>query len=96
MSWKLFALLAALIALFAFLPMLGIVIAGTVAQAAGCPLDGSTVRPCMIAGADYGKYLYRLSLLGWLTIYTVPAALAAFAGLVVAQLGLLVLRRNKA
>ena len=95
MSGKLFASLTTLLAMFAFLPMLGIVLAGTVAQVAECQLDGSGVRPCIIAGTDYGKYLYRLSLLGWLTIYTAPLALMGFAGLVVMQFVLLIARRRR-
>jgi len=94
MSWKAFGILAALLGLFAFLPMLGIVIAGTVAQVAGCRLDGSGIHPCLIAGTDYGKSLYGLSLLGWLTIYTLPVALVAFAGLAVTQIGLKLSRRS--
>jgi ABC-type multidrug transport system permease subunit len=95
MSWKLFALLSILVALFAFFPMLGVVIAGPVAQAAGCALDGGSVHPCVIAGQDYGKTLYRMSLLGWLTIYTVPLAVLAFAGLSVIQAALLLTRRRR-
>jgi len=96
MSWKLFAFLASLVALFAFLPMLGIIIAGPIAQAAGCTLDGSAVHPCFIAGQDYGKTLYRLSLLGWLTIYTMPLAAVALAGLGLTQAVLLLARRRRA
>jgi hypothetical protein len=64
MSWKLFAILCALIVFLTFSPMLGIVVVGTVAQLAGCTLDGSSVDPCIIGGADYGKTLYGLSLMG--------------------------------
>ena len=96
MSWKLFALLSILVALFAFLPMLGVIIAGPVAQAAGCALDGGSVHPCVIAGQDYGKTLYRMVLLGWLTIYTIPLAILAFAGLAVTQAVLLLTCRRGA
>jgi hypothetical protein len=74
--------------------MLGVIVAGTVAALAGCPLDGSAVSPCVIAGADYGKTLYNLSLLGWLTIQTVPVAALALGCLVVIQVGLRLLRRR--
>ena len=95
MSWKLFALLTLLVALLAFLPMLGVIVAGPIAQAAGCALDGGSVHPCIIAGEDYGKTLYRMSLLGWLTIYTMPVAILAFAGLSVIQAVLLLTRRHR-
>ena len=95
MSWKRFALLTLLVALFAFLPMLGVIVAGPIAQAAGCALDGGSVHPCIIAGEDYGKTLYRMSLLGWLTIYTMPVAILAFAGLSVIQAVLLLTRRHR-
>ena len=95
MSWKLFAILCALIVFLTFSPMLGIVVAGTVAQLAGCTLDGSSVNPCIIGGADYGKTLYGLSLMGWRVIETMPLGAGALALLVVVQAGARLFRKAR-
>lgn len=94
MPWKIFWILAAIVVLLGFSPMLGVIVAGTVAALAGCPLDGSPVRPCLIAGADCGNTLYNLSLLGWLTIQAVPLAALALGCVVVIQIGFRRLRRR--
>ena len=77
------------------MPILGTIIAGTIAKLAGCPLDGSSVKPCFIGGTNHGKTLFTLLNLNWLLIVTVPAAIVAFAVLGIAQAALLLVRRRK-
>lgn len=69
-----FVTLAAII-LFAFLPVLSVLIAGITAQMSGCQVDEGSVHPCMIAGFDAGELLYSLTVLGWLMLATIPAGL---------------------
>ena len=71
-------------ALLCFLPLFGLLPAGTIATAAGCRLDEGGVYPCVIAGTDYGHTLNVLFVLGWLLFATGPLGLAALAASLIA------------
>jgi hypothetical protein len=78
--------LFALILLLAFGPALATFAAGGIANAAGCELNEGQVNPCVIAGADWGEFLYSLGMMFWFTFFTVPAALALAAFAIVGNL----------
>lgn len=70
--WWVYWLLLALILLFAFAPVLGILLAGFLAEANGCMLNEGSINPCMIGGTDWGDTLYTLFVLGWFALATLP------------------------
>lgn len=73
-----YALVLALILLFALAPVISVVIAGGIANAYGCRLDEAGVHPCVIGGTDYGEMLEMMFVLGWLMLMTLPAGAIAF------------------
>ncbi|MBB3609747.1 hypothetical protein [Rhizobium sp. BK602] len=89
-----FVVLAAII-LFAFLPVLSVLLAGITAQVSGCQVDEGSVHPCMIAGFDAGELLYSLTVLGWLMLATIPAGLIMLAIWMIAFLVYLWRRRRQ-
>ena len=69
----LLALLA--LTLLSFAPVLGLVLAGTLAETLGCALDEGSAHPCMAAGVDIGGALNTAEILGWLMFVTWPGML---------------------
>lgn len=67
----------AVILLLAALPVISVVIAGTIAEANGCRVDEGSVHPCLVGGTDMGELLYTLGVLGWLMLVSIPAGLVA-------------------
>lgn len=67
----------AVILLLAALPVISVIIAGTIADANGCRVDEGSVHPCLVGGTDMGELLYTLGVLGWLMLLSIPAGLAA-------------------
>jgi hypothetical protein len=67
----------AVIVLLAALPVISVVIAGTIADANGCRVDEGSVHPCLVGGTDLGELLYTLGVLGWLMLLSIPAGIAA-------------------
>ncbi|MBF8779889.1 hypothetical protein [Pseudomonas fulva] len=61
------------IASFAVAPLLCALGAGWVAGLAGCPLDEGSVHACPIMGWDAGPLLYRLGVMGWFMLLTLPS-----------------------
>ncbi|GAB4064360.1 hypothetical protein GCM10028812_02710 [Ancylobacter sonchi] len=57
----------------ALAPLACALLAGLVADLAGCALDEGSVHPCLIGGRDVGELLYTMGVLGWLTLATLPA-----------------------
>ena len=54
------------------LPLLSLLLAGTLAKLLGCTLREADVHPCYILGVSIGPLLYTLSTVGWLMIVTLP------------------------
>lgn len=70
--WWIYWLLLALILLFAFAPVISVMIAGWMAEANGCALDEGSIHTCMVGGEDIGPTLYTLFVLGWFGLATLP------------------------
>jgi hypothetical protein len=73
------ALIVIIILLIAFLPLISVAIAGSIAQANGCQLDEGSVHPCVVNGTDMGETLYAMGVMGWLMLATIPLGLGAAA-----------------
>jgi hypothetical protein len=68
-----------------FLPLIGVMAVGTIAERYGCQVDEGSVHPCVVNGQDIGQTLYTFGVLGWLMIATIPlgvGAALAYIGLV--------------
>lgn len=65
------------IVLWMLLPMISVLTAGVIAQAAGCDLDEGSAHPCTVAGMDVGEALYTMFVMGWMFFLTVPTGLVA-------------------
>jgi MFS family permease len=63
--------------LWAWSPFLGVVVAGIIADYGGCVGNEGGVHPCVIGGHDYGQYIYRLTVGGWMMLVTWPFMLAS-------------------
>jgi heme exporter protein D len=76
--WWAYGLFLAVIALFAFAPVLSVLAATFIADSNGCYVNEGGINPCMIGGADWGQTLYTLFVLGWFMLATIPLGGAAF------------------
>lgn len=76
--WWAYWLFLAVIALFAFAPVISVLAAGFIAESNGCYVNEGGVNPCMIGGTDWGPTLYTLFVLGWFMLATIPLGAAAF------------------
>jgi hypothetical protein len=70
--------LIALATLWAWSPALGVIIADAIADFGGCAGDEGRVHPCVIAGHDFGEYIYHLTVSGWMMLVTWPFMLLSF------------------
>jgi hypothetical protein len=61
-----------LLVLFAVSPILCAMLAGLIAKLCGSQLDEGGVHPCIVCGVDIGGLLYKMGVLGWLSLFTVP------------------------
>ena len=59
------------------LPVISLLLAGTLAKLLGCTLNEADVHPCHIVGVQIGPFLYALSALGWLMILSLPLGAVA-------------------
>ncbi len=57
------------------LPILGVVIASTVASAAGCAVNEASVTPRPIGPFNAGGLLYTMFVSGWFMLVSVPLGL---------------------
>ena len=64
----------------ALAPLGSAVLSERIAAANGCTVSESSPQPCVIGGRDYGGFLYRMLVAGWLALITVPAGAFLFAG----------------
>lgn len=78
-TWTYFVVLA-LIAVAALSPLISVLIASGIANAAGCQLDEGGAHPCLIGGTDWGDALLTMFVLGWLMLATLPLGALAFIG----------------
>lgn len=76
--WWAYWLFLGVIALFAFAPVISVLIAGWVAESNGCALNEGSINSCMVGGSDMGPMLYSLFVLGWFMLATIPLGGAAF------------------
>ncbi|WP_434770877.1 hypothetical protein [Pseudomonas entomophila] len=77
------------ITLFAAAPLLLALCAGTMASQFGCQVDEGSPHACWILGWDAGPTLYRLGVMGWYMLVTLPAGamlMLVATGLLVVQL----------
>jgi hypothetical protein len=71
------ALVVFIILFIAFLPLISVAIAGSIANANGCQLDEGSVHPCIVNGTDMGETLYSMGVMGWFMLATIPLGLGA-------------------
>lgn len=76
-SWLPYWLSLVVIIVLAALPIIGLVIAGTIADANGCRVDEGSVHPCIVGGVDMGSMLYSLGVLGWMMLLSIPGGILA-------------------
>lgn len=73
---------------FAFLPVLGVLLASGVATLGGCDLNEGSVNACVVLGMDMGGTLYVLFVMGWYALVTLPLGMGVAAiGLLLAIIG---------
>ncbi|MET0438115.1 MAG: hypothetical protein ABW043_11540 [Devosia sp.] len=77
-AWWAYWLFLAVIALFAFAPVISVLVASSIAESNGCNLNEGSINPCLVAGSDMGPTIYTLFVLGWFAIATIPLGGAAF------------------
>jgi hypothetical protein len=70
--WGWYGLALTLILLLAAAPLIGVMVAGAVAEANGCVLHEGFVNSCLVEGVERGDMLYTLFVLGWLMLATIP------------------------
>ncbi|AMA44937.1 hypothetical protein APT63_04510 [Pseudomonas sp. 22-AL-CL-001] len=68
------------IALFAAAPLLLAIGAGTMASQFGCQVDEGSPHACWILGWDAGPTFYRLGVMGWYMLVTLPAGAMLMLG----------------
>ncbi|MGE0629684.1 MAG: hypothetical protein AB7O43_17905 [Hyphomicrobiaceae bacterium] len=76
-------------------PMLSVIVAGTIASANGCTLHEGFENPCVVMGRDIGNTLYSMGVMGWLMLATLPIAAGLIVLWVVVEIVRLVLVRRK-
>ena len=77
--WFRYWVVLILIAAVAAAPIGSVIACEIIGNANGCQVDEGSVHPCVINGKDYGELLYRLGVMGWFMLVTIPAGACAFA-----------------
>ncbi|MGV3574450.1 MAG: hypothetical protein ACO1O4_04840 [Devosia sp.] len=97
--WWAYWLFLAVIALFAFAPVISVLVASFIAESSGCSLNEGSINPCLVAGSDLGSTIYTLFVLGWFAIATLPLGGAAFfvwlATLIIHRIGWVQMQKGK-
>jgi hypothetical protein len=75
--WGWYGLAFLIIVVIALLPLIGVVVAGAIAESHGCTLHEGFSNPCMVGGVDQGSTLYSFFVLGWLMLATIPIGAGA-------------------
>jgi hypothetical protein len=73
-----YALVLVPLVLFAIAPLVSVFIASSIAEAHGCALNVSRVHPCIVNGTDYGQTLLTMSMMAWMSLFTLPVGAVAF------------------
>jgi len=66
-----------IILLWMFGPLIPTFVAGVIAAICGCRLDEGSVHPCIVFGNDIGRFLYEISLIGFIAMGTFPTGIFA-------------------
>jgi TRAP-type C4-dicarboxylate transport system permease small subunit len=64
-----------LILLYAFAPLLSVLLCGVIASLAECNVSEAGASPCPILGFDMGGVLVTMLVCGWLMFWTLPSGL---------------------
>ncbi len=80
------------ILLYAFAPLLSVLVCGAIASLAGCNVSEAGASPCHIFGFDMGGVLVTMLVCGWLIFWTLPSGLLF---LVVFTLIVFILKRRR-
>jgi len=64
--------------LFAISPLISVLIAGAIAEWAGCKLNEAEAHRCVVCGKDIGRNLYQMYVLGWAALLTLPIGFVLF------------------
>lgn len=75
-----------IILLWMFSPMIPVFIASAIASRCDCKLNEGGARPCIVFGRDIGGTLYRMFVMGWFSLLTIPTGLLALALLLLREL----------
>jgi len=78
------------------LPVLAMLAATTVADAAGCRVDESGAHPCVILGADVGGMLYAGFTSAWYSFVTLPVGAVVACIWLAAEATSFIVRRRRA
>lgn len=68
----------ALILLFAFAPIISVLLASAIASSAGCDLNEAVATSCIVMGWEMGPSLTSMFVAGWYMLLTLPVGLVAF------------------
>lgn len=71
------------IALFGLSPFFSAILSGVVGNWLGCNINEGGTDPCHRWGMDFGKVLYPMFVMGWLSLITVPIAMLLGIGFTV-------------
>lgn len=71
------------IAFFAISPFLLAVLSDLIGNWLGCNINEGGTDPCFRWGLDFGKVLYPMFVMGWLTLMTMPVAVLIAIGFTV-------------
>lgn len=59
---------------FAIIPFILAVLADAIGNWLGCNINEGGTDPCIRWGVDFGRVLYPMFVMGWLTLMTIPIA----------------------
>ena len=86
------ALVIIFILLIGALPMISVMVAGTIAERNNCELHEGFVNPCIIDGEDWGETLYAMGMMGWFGLVTIPGALLIAAAFLLFVISVAIIR----
>ena len=92
--WAAYAVVFAVIAVLALLPVASVFLAYTIAEPNGCRVDEAGIYPCVIAGVDFGPLLAYMAVSGWLMLASIPFGVMALVVWAVVLVVHLVWRRR--
>jgi hypothetical protein len=75
MSTRKIIFLYGLILLYAFAPLLSVLLCSVIASLAGCNVSEAGASPCPMLGFDLGHILVTMLVCGWLIFWTLPSGL---------------------